>query len=183
MHMPLLERMNVRFRWDFLGSPPARFAAVIREMARRIEPALVQPDACERIFLARKPELHRKLVNHAVIEAIAQARGFKLVYAEELSFREQASLLRYARFVVAPEGSALFLAFFARPGTRLCILEHPHTAGLPLLTGPLNEIGVNVTVFTGPFYRLNEEWPHMSDYSINDIAFARFLDEWLTGAR
>lgn len=181
MHMPLLERMNEHFKWDYLASPPARFVPIIREMIRRVEPALSAERGCERVFLARKPSVHRKLVNYRVIEAVAQARGFHVVHPEDLDFAEQVRLLRDARFVAGPEGSAFFLAFFARPGTHLCVLDHPHTAGLPLLTGLLSEIGVQPVVFTGPFARIHEEWPHLSDYEIDEVAFCQFLDRWLRG--
>lgn len=184
MHMPLLERMNERFKWDYLGSPPARFVPVIREMVRRVQPALSAKDAgSERIFLARRRTAHRKLVNYPVIEAVVQARGFRIIYPEALDFVEQVRLLRDARFVAGPEGSAFFLAFFSKPGTRLCILDHSHTAGLPLLTGLLEAIGVDCTIFTGPYTWVHPEWPHMSDYQIDEVAFCRFLDEWLRGDR
>ena len=171
--------MNERFRWDYLASPPARFAPIVREMARRVVAPLSPERGSERVFLARKPSAHRRMVNDRVIEAVAQARGFRIVYPEDLDFLEQAHLLYDAQFVAGPEGSAFFLGFFSQPGTRICILDHPHTAGLPLLTGPLGAIGVETVVFTGPYSRIHDEWPHMSDYEIDEVAFCRFLDRWL----
>jgi hypothetical protein len=179
MHMPLLERMNERFKWDYLASPPARFAPIIRGMAQRMCSALPPKGGAERVFLARKPSAHRRMINDRVIEAVAQAHGFHVVYPEDLDFLEQVHLLRNARFVTGPEGSAFFLGFFSSPGTRMCILDHPHTAGLPLLTGPLAEIGVEPVVFTGPYASMHDEWPHMSDYEIDEKAFSRFLNGWL----
>jgi len=180
MHMPLLERINPKFRWDYLGSPPARLAHVMREMDRRLPHRAGR--GLHRVFLARPASNHRRLVNKLVIEGIAQARGFEIVYPETLDIHGQAALLREADFVLGPEGSAFFLAFFARPGTQICLLDHPHTAGMTLLTAPLREIGVQSRMFTGPFAQVEAEFRHCSDYSIDEIAFAQFLDRWLAGA-
>jgi len=182
MHMPLLERMNGKFRWDYLASPPARLAGLMRQMAARV-PVLADPaGAPERVYLARRDSHHRRLTNRLVIEAIALARGFRIIYPETLDILAQAHLLRGARYVLGPEGSAFFLGFFAQPGSKMCILDHPHTAGLPLLTGPLAAMGVQSTVFTGPFAAVQAEWRHCSDYSLDEVAFAQFLDRWLEGA-
>jgi hypothetical protein len=179
MHMPLLEQMNDRFKWDYLASPPTRFAVIIREMVRRLEPSLPSDPGHNRVYLARRPSRHRKLDNYLIVEAVAQARGFHIVYPEDLDFRDQVALVRGARFIVGPEGSAFFLTFFARPGTKVCLLDHPNTAALPLLAGPLNEIGVETTVFTGPYVSYHPEWPHQSDYTIDETALADFLSVWL----
>jgi hypothetical protein len=61
----------------------------------------------------------------------------------------------------------------------VCILEHPYTAALPLLTAVLDEIGVDSIVLTGPYTRIDEEYWHMSDYEIEEDTFAKFLDGWL----
>jgi hypothetical protein len=179
MHMPLLERMNDRFKWDYLASPPARFGVIIRDMIRRLEPSLPSGPGHNRLYLARRPSRHRKLDNYLIVEAVAQARGFHIVYPEDLDFRDQIALVRGARFIIGPERSSFFLAFFARPGTKICLLDHPHTAALPLLAGPLNEVGVETTVFTGPYTSFNPEWPHQSDYTIDETALADFISLWL----
>jgi len=43
-------------------------------------------------------------------------------------------------------------------------------------------MGVKCTVFTGPFAAVQAEWRHCSDYSLDEVAFAQFLDRWLEGA-
>jgi hypothetical protein len=72
----------------------------------------------------------------------------------------------------------MFLCFFNRPGTRLCILNHTHTEGLPTLTGLLSEIGLDVTVMTGPIVQQVESHLHFSDYEIDVDQFRSFLAEW-----
>lgn len=180
-YRPLHEKVNERFKWDYLASAPPRDAPVIEEMTRRADLALGNSRGPQRVFLARKDFRHRKLVNHAAIEAIAKQRGFALAYPEDLDFIEQVRLLRTARFVIAPEGSALFLTFFAQPGLRLCILNHPLTEALALYEGPLAEKAVEVTVFTGPEVKMGRELPQDSDYRIEETGFSDFLDGWLAG--
>jgi Glycosyltransferase 61 len=181
MHLPVYGKLNERARWDYLASPPSRFAPIIREIVRRAEPAMAPADAnpSEKIFLARKKQNARQMVNREAIEAAAEARGFRVVCAEDLSFADQASLLRDARFVVGPEGSAMTLLFFARPGTKLLILQHPYTAGSPVLASLLREVGIDVTVMTGPYVHINQEYAHFSDYEIDGPGFSRFLDDEL----
>jgi capsular polysaccharide biosynthesis protein len=181
MYMPLHERQNARFKWDYMASSPARFVPVIDEMTRRADLALGTTSGPERVFLARKDFRHRKLVNRAAIEAMAKWRGFAIAYPEDLDFIEQVRLLRTARFVIAPEGSALFLTFFAQAGLRLCILNHPVTEGLAIYNGLLAGREVDITVVTGPEMKKHHELPHYSDYRIDEPGFRRFLDGWLRG--
>jgi glycosyltransferase involved in cell wall biosynthesis len=180
MHMPLHEKDNGRFQWDYVAAPPERFAAVIREMVRRADRVSPPTSDCERLFLARKPGMHHPLVNAAAIEAIARERGFVIVYPEDHDFAEQVSLLRQARFVLGPDGSAInFLSWFARPGTRLCNLTHDYTVGLTALTGLLSAAGIEVTVFAGRRREIRDEYPEFVDYDIDAAAFEAFLDQWI----
>jgi capsular polysaccharide biosynthesis protein len=150
-------------------------------MTRRADLALGNIKGPERVFLARKDFRHRKLVNRDVIEAIAKQRGFALVYTEDLEFIEQVRRLRNARFVIAPEGSALFLTFFAQAGLRLCILNNPETEGLAVYDGLLAGMGVEITVVTGPEVKKHHELANYSDYRIDETRFSGFLDGWLAG--
>ena len=179
-HMPVLERMDERFRWDYLASPPARLAGLVRGMAEMV--ATPEGATPERVFLARRDSQHRRMTNRISIEAIAEARGFSIVYPDTLDIFEQIRLIRQARYLMGPEGSAFFLGFFARPGLQVCILNHPHTAGLPLITGPLTELGARCCVFTGRFGRAAPQFRHFSEYSIDELGFAQFLENWLAGA-
>ena len=181
MHMPLFEKMNERFQWDFLASPPKRFKRLIGEMNRRADLQIgASEQPCRKVFFARKPALHRKMVNRDEIENIARAHGFEIVHPEDLSFDDQVRLVRHARYIVGPEGSAMFLAFFARSGTDICILNHPYTVGLAVLTGLLEEVGMRLVVVAGAYVKENEKLPHFADYEIAPHSFAAFLAEWVT---
>ena len=180
-YMPLHELSDDCFKWDYVAPPPTRFASVTREMTRRATLALSNDDAPQRVFLARRAFRHRKLVNHRAIEAEAKRRGFAIVYPEDLDFIEQARLLHAARFVIAPEGSALFLLYFAQPGCRLCHLTHPSIEDLAMFDGLLAGKEVDIVVLTGPTVRQHEDHPYYLDYQIDEPGFCRFLDAWLAG--
>ena len=178
-YMSVLGKVNDRFRWDYETAPPVRFAALAREMARRVETVTSVSPGADRVFLARKGFLHHKLANTALIEAAASVRGFAVVYPEDLSFTEQVRLLRDARFVVGPVGSAMFLMAFAKPGTKLFVLCHRYTISLQQLTGFMSEIGIEVTVLTGPSAHIDEEFPEQSDFEIEEVTFCDELERWL----
>jgi len=176
---PILARINERFRYDFIAAPPQRFARIVQAMFERMAPAIGSASGAERIYLGRKPGSHRKMQNYEAIEAIARRHGFAQVYLEDLEFVDQLRLMRSARFLAGPDGSAFFMTFFARPGTKLCILNHPHTAVMPTVTALTDAVGVESTVLTGPFHREDPDYPNHADYEIDEHAFASLLDVWL----
>lgn len=173
MHMPQYERMNDRFRWDPLAADPRSFADLLREWNQRVA---ATPGSARKLFFARRQHRHRKLLNHAEVEALAVERGYQVVFPEDIDFDAQVAMVRGAEQIIGPEGSAMFLAFLARPGTRVGILNHPYTAGLPVLTGLLEAAGLRVEVLTGPAASSNEDLPHFIDYRVDPGRFAAFLD-------
>lgn len=178
---PLYETDLRLYKWEYFLIHPARFAPIVREMARRFERAAARPTGVERLFLARDPSQWHKLVNCAAIEAAASARGFAVVYPQRLAFVEQARFVRHADYIIGPDGSQMFLAFFARPGTKLSILSNPEGIGeIQAENAVLYQgMGVDCTVLTGPAAVLDEEAPWESDYEIDEEAFCNFLDSWL----
>lgn len=178
-YAPAREKMDRRFKFDYIEAPPARFVPVAREIARRAASASGGATGPERVFLARKRSGWRKLVNHAEIAAAAEARGFFVIYPGDLDFPAQVNLLRHARFIVAPEGSSISLTYFARAGAKLCILNHTLVEAPISYNCFLSGAGVGVTILTGPIKRNHPEFPHRADYQIDEKMFGEFLDRWL----
>ena len=166
-------------RWDYFAPDPAAVAPVWEEMARRLDRAVPLGRGPDKVYLARNVRLHRKLINAAAIEEIAQEAGFMITYPEDLSFAEQFRLVRDARFVLGPEGSAIFLCMLSRPETKVGILNHTHTENVVITAGLLNAISIDVTVVTGPVVSRNKAFPHFSDYEIDVGRFRSFLADWL----
>jgi hypothetical protein len=181
-YMPFHQKLNEKFRWDYVAGSPARFVAVEEEMARRADRFLGADRGPSRVYLARKEFRHRLMTNFREIESIAEEYGFDIVYPEELDFGGQAKLLRDARFVVGPEGSAFFLDYFLRPGAKVCILNHEETEGLTLHNWAAGVRDRELTVITGPETNERRGRSQDMDYAIDASAFRRFLDEWLNGS-
>ena len=180
-YRPIYPQFNRRFRYDFAIVPPDRFRRIMLGMIDRLSGAIGPDPACAdtKIYLARKAGGRRKLVNHEVIESIAQANGFRHVFLEDLGFVEQLRLIRSADYLLGPEGSAFFLGFFARPGTRIAILNHRHTEYLTTVTALLEKMEMDCTVLTGPFQRVDpEDYLHHSDYRIEPEELEEFLRGW-----
>jgi hypothetical protein len=178
IYMAPLERRNAHVEWDHPTSPPAPLLATLQEMVRRIEPRIPKTN-CERLYLAAPAAGAGRMANGHIIEAVAQARGFSIVRPEELDFVELAALLRHARHIVGPESPALWLSFFAKPGAKVCVLNHPDNAGLALLLGSLADLGIDATVLAGTSCYVDAGDPQLSEYEMDEIAFARFVHGWL----
>jgi capsular polysaccharide biosynthesis protein len=160
------------------AAPPKRFAAAVHEMWRRLDLHRERTTGPERVFLARKPEQSHKLREHAEIEDHAKRRGFVIVYPQDHDFANQLALMQAARYIVGPAGSAMFLSYLARPGAKLCILNSEKTFRATTWTCLLEEIGIDVSIVTGPVVQ-KHEIPHHADYSISVKTFSEYLDSWL----
>ncbi|MBV8373772.1 MAG: glycosyltransferase family 61 protein [Candidatus Eremiobacteraeota bacterium] len=186
MHEPFFENVNERYAGpDHRCFPPERFRPALEAMAEAAALVSVPAIKNERIFLARR-STQRRLENYAEIESVAAARDFTVVHPETLSFSEQIAIAHNARLLAGPEGSQMYLAFFARPRSKLCILNHPFTHDLLNFCYLVEQNGIDVTLLTGPATRLNNEpgypnfgLPQYADYAIDPAAFARFLDAWV----
>ncbi len=178
---PYFERINPRYPGPAHRCFPSyRFRPVLDAMARSAEgvpPAETGP----RVFLARRAEYHRRMVNDVDIEALARERGFSIVYPEDYPFAQQAAFVRDARFVMGPEGSAMYLNFYARPGAKLCVLCHANVSDLQTYAHLLMQIPMDVTVFTGPAVRRQAYLglDYWQDYEIDRDEFVGFFDRWL----
>lgn len=179
-YSPSREIMDERYSSDHQFPAPHVMMPVVREIRRRAAVQMQGQGKGERIYLARHPSLWRKLVNAPDIEAIARCNGFSIVYPETLSFDEQVAMVANARHVILPEGSAVFLCYFAKPGTRICILQHPIAEGTNIYGACFD--GCDVTILTGPFQRRDPVFPHRSDYSIELQIFDDFVARWTAGA-
>lgn len=84
----------------------------------------------ERIYLSRsrlkaKPRSadKRSASNETDIEDMLAREGFQTVHPQELPLHQQIGMARRAEVIAGCDGSALHLAIFARPGTRMLALD------------------------------------------------------------
>lgn len=165
--------------WEGMTTDPDNFATTINKLKELATEAIEAPTGSDRIFLARRHERKKKLINHLEIEAVAANLGFTVVYPEDLPFVEQMRLAHHARYIIAPDGSNGLVSYFASAGAKVCFLNHAHTMPLAELDGILGALGVEFTALTGPIFGEPKDEPFWNDYLIDGKKFAAFLDQWL----
>ena len=143
------------------------------------DPASGEPGG-RRLFLARKPNQKKKLLNHLAVEEIVAGHGFEVLYPQDMSFRDQLSAIRDATHVIGPDGSALFLTLFARPGAKLAVLSPPYTLPLVDVAALFRARGIETTILTGPAIPGADDLsPFWDNYEIEPAGFGAFLHDWL----
>lgn len=165
--------------WQRMLPDPENFAQLIRALKASVESALAEPTGCDRVFLARRPQRKKRLVNDERIAEIAVANGFRVVFPEDLPFAEQLRLVHHARHIIAPDGSNGLLCYFVSPGASVCFLNHSHTRPLVELNGQMAAMGASFTIVTGPVAGQPGEEPFWNDYRIDEKVFESFLRSWL----
>ena len=115
-----------------------------------------------------------------MITEIAKQAGFTVIYPQDFDFATQIGLVRNARYILGQGGSALLLSFFARSGTKLCILSSVNIFRSTSYTCLLEKLGIDTTILTGPVAQEQGLYSHNTDYTIPERIFAAFLESWQT---
>lgn len=164
--------------WSQVGNEPQAMARVLHAWLELLGPALGNTTANRRLYLARKPDNPKKrLLNHPDVEALVRSLGFDIVYPEDHPLMEQIRMVQSAGFIIAPEGSNALLSWFARAGTRVCLLSPPYTLPLVEFNAILAERGIDLTVLTGPdeLAATDEFCGFWNDYRIDPSVLRGFL--------
>lgn len=126
---PVREPMNMREGFWPTAKDYAFSGQVLRDYRAQILQRL-QIDTSlhqDRIFLARGNG--RRSYNQEALLEIAVQHGFRAVYPENLSFREQVMLYVGASHVIGPSGAAFANTLFCQPKTRLLSWLIPQYSG------------------------------------------------------
>lgn len=83
-----------------------------------------------RVYLSRRGDNKRLMVNEAELEAELTARGFEVVHPETLSVAQQIALFRDADIIVAPTGAALANTLFCKPSARIFEIQPSNFVGI-----------------------------------------------------
>ncbi|AIR91643.1 glycosyltransferase family 61 protein [Pseudomonas cremoricolorata] len=77
----------------------------------------------ERVYISRKDAVkgNRQIINETELIALLEKYEFSIVRLGDLTLKQQASVFRHARFVIAPHGAGLANVIYAQPGA--CFLE------------------------------------------------------------
>jgi hypothetical protein len=172
-YVPLFPQAGQNLGPEHISFPPEAWAALQRWIWTW-KPAPAAPR--EKLFLARREQLHRKMINRRAVEEIAQTSGFRIVYLEEHDFADQMAMVRNAEAIAGPDGSALLLALYGRPGTRITILSHPFIENLGSLTSILEHMGMDCLLVQGDCVREDTFAVRLSDYTIDTDLFRSALE-------
>ena len=69
-----------------------------------------------RIYLSRQNQNHRRINDQSEFQKVLDYYGFKTIIPEELTFLEQVEIVRNAKILFGPQGSAFTLQIFMPPG-------------------------------------------------------------------
>lgn len=100
----------------FLHAPDATVARVAQRVLAASGSKTKGP---RRVYLSRRWQSMRVMVNESALEKALKQRGFVVVRPERLSARQQVELMRDAEVVVAPTGAAVANALFMPAGARM----------------------------------------------------------------
>jgi hypothetical protein len=131
MALPLFEGLAIRvqepgeyLRTRRLVKPMSSFAR-FPQLAAMVAP-LVEKRPHRRIFLDRRPYYARRLANDESLLPLIEKHGFERVFAEDLSYREQAQMFAETSHLVALHGAGLTnIIFGAFPQLRILELNSP----------------------------------------------------------
>ena len=140
--------------------------------------AIELPGGPKRLYLSRKETQHRRLLNRLEVERWASSEGFEIVDFGDLPFVKQLQLIRGAEVIIGPDGSAMGMALFARPGTRLGAFSHPFIDQLVTYVHLFHHLGGHYAVLTGDLSGENHD--RNSNYRVDPARLPQFLEALLT---
>ena len=78
----------------------------------------------ERLYISRENARRRRVSNEAMLWPQLEAKGFRRIHLENLSWAEQVNAFRHAKVIVAPHGAGLANLAFCRPQTQVVEFFH-----------------------------------------------------------
>ena len=112
----------------FLHAPNAPFDRVRERVLQSLPQEASSAGA--RIYLSRRGQGKRMLVNEAELETELRRRGFAVIAPESLPIADQITLFRDAEVVVSPTGAALANVLFMRPGAQVIEIQPSNFVGI-----------------------------------------------------
>lgn len=145
---------------DYMGGlPVGGFRYLQERVAAKLPPT---GKGGRRLYLGRKSRNWRRVVNEDEIGEALAAEGFEILFPETMSFEDQVRMYQEASVVVAPGGSAVLNAIFARPDFRFVILSQRNLFNWSTYYGLMRELGYEMTMLCG---EQNNDEKH-SDFEI-----------------
>ena len=122
------------------------------------------------IYLSRRNNSWRKLANEEEIILELQKIGFNIINIEDYSFDEQVQIFQNAKFIVAPNGSALNSLIFSNPAkVKTIILGQKNVFNWGGWIGSFMELGYEIDYFSGEAIGNGVNGKHL-DYFVSSLA-------------
>lgn len=129
------------------------------------------PTGIRRIYLSRRRDAKRRMVNEVELEARLVERGFVVVHPQDMLVAEQIALFHDADVIVAPTGAALANTLFCKPNTKIFEIQPTNYVGI-WVRGVCHLVGVTWHGYFAPS-PLSE-----SDIHLEGEARPGILFEW-----
>lgn len=120
-------RQNVKVNTLILTARTAVFPHFNELLTRKTRQMLVIPSAKtprRSVYISRKLAQKRKAHNELEVELLLRKKGFEIVYAEQLSVKQQIQLMSETALLVALHGAALTNMLFMAEGTKVLELRN-----------------------------------------------------------
>ncbi|MBV8885321.1 MAG: glycosyltransferase family 61 protein [Chroococcidiopsidaceae cyanobacterium CP_BM_RX_35] len=125
----------------------------------------------ERIYISRAKAKHRRVINEDQVTEYLARFGFKTVFLEEMSFKEQIDLFRRAEIVVGAHGAGLATTLFS--GRIKVLVLYPNSQPITFFFTQTKGLGQE-------HYFLAHDLPNLDDdFEVNMPQFEYFLIEKL----
>jgi capsular polysaccharide biosynthesis protein len=111
----------------FLQAPNQPLDRVRERILAAAAPPAAHP--ARRIYVSRRGETKRTMVNEAELERALEARGFRVVRPEALGAADQVALFREAEVIVAATGAALANVLFCAPEAKVFEIQPTNYTG------------------------------------------------------
>lgn len=114
----------------FLHGPNAPLQSVRSRILAGLKSQGAAPVSARRLYLSRRSQAKRVMVNEAALESALVDRGFVVIEPERLPVAEQIALFREADVIVGPTGAALANTLFMKQGAKMFELQPENYTGI-----------------------------------------------------
>ncbi len=156
----------------------------------------------DKIYLSRAKFKNNAIYGEEAIENIFKKNGFKIVYPETLSLKEQISLMKDCKHLAGIQGTALHLSLFAADNIELtCLYRCDSNFFIQIFINKVKNItGNHVAVYRNIFPVSSNSFPYIvgineymeeylkshsftfdksDDKKLNEKKFHEYIDDWV----
>jgi capsular polysaccharide biosynthesis protein len=152
----------------------------VRDLLRETYGTATQENDNERIYISRSRAPKRRIANEPAITDILIEFGFRTIFAEDLSFAQQARIFSGARYLVSNHGAGLTNMLFMTAGASVLELRHETDAVNNCYFTLASALGLNYFYQTCASHNADED-PHTAPLVV-DAAVLRASLALLVGS-